>query len=49
MALPDGVPTITVTDSRTHPDGGPMRGRVILRPTPTIVKAASWLRLTRTA
>ncbi|TXS35733.1 glycerophosphodiester phosphodiesterase [Streptomyces sp. OR43] len=32
MALPDGVPTVTVVDSRTHPDGGPMRGRVTLTP-----------------
>lgn len=37
MVLPDGVPTITITDSRTHPDGGPMRGRVCLRPDPAIV------------
>lgn len=37
MALPDGVERITITDSRTHPDGGPMRGRVTLRPAPTLV------------
>lgn len=37
MALPDGVPTVTVVDSRTHPDGGPMRGRVVLRPEPALI------------
>ncbi|MEU3203556.1 glycerophosphodiester phosphodiesterase [Streptomyces cyaneofuscatus] len=37
MALPDGAQTITITDSRTHPDGGPMRGRVIVRPAPAVV------------
>ncbi|MBT2379019.1 collagen-like protein [Streptomyces sp. ISL-111] len=37
MPLPEGVERITITDSRTHPDGGPMRGRVILRPAPTLV------------
>ncbi|RUP66725.1 hypothetical protein SSPNP10_15800 [Streptomyces sp. NP10] len=37
MALPDGVETITLTDNRTHPDGGPMRGRVTVRPAPAIV------------
>ncbi|MFF5891193.1 hypothetical protein ACFY72_20780 [Streptomyces globisporus] len=37
MALPDGVERITITDNRTHPDGGPMRGRVTVRPAPTIV------------
>ncbi|MET9923431.1 MULTISPECIES: hypothetical protein [unclassified Streptomyces] len=37
MALPDGAERITITDSRTHPDGGPMRGRVILRPAPAVV------------
>lgn len=37
MALPDGATTITVTDNRTHPDGGPMRGRIILRPAPNVV------------
>ncbi|WP_030975153.1 hypothetical protein [Streptomyces sp. NRRL S-1824] len=37
MALPVGVPTVTVVDSRTHPDGGPMRGRVVLRPEPAVV------------
>ncbi|MFE2021316.1 hypothetical protein ACFW9O_25040 [Streptomyces sp. NPDC059499] len=40
MALPEGVPTITVTDNRTHPDGGPMRGRVVIRPLPGIVTNA---------
>ncbi|MFJ9573585.1 hypothetical protein [Streptomyces bacillaris] len=37
MPLPEDAPTITVTDTRTHPDGGPMRGRVILRPAPALV------------
>ncbi|MFD4273809.1 hypothetical protein R2B67_26205 [Streptomyces cyaneofuscatus] len=37
MPLPDGVETITITSSRTHPDGGPMRGRVIVRPAPAVV------------
>ncbi|WP_329220657.1 glycerophosphodiester phosphodiesterase [Streptomyces microflavus] len=37
MALPDGAQTITITDSRTHPDGGPMRGRIVLRPAPRLV------------
>ncbi|WP_318294712.1 hypothetical protein [Streptomyces bacillaris] len=40
MALPEDAPTITVTDTRTHPDGGPMRGRVILRPAPALVTNA---------
>lgn len=37
MALPVGVPTVTVVDSRTHPDGGPMRGRIVLRPEPALI------------
>ncbi|WP_146066205.1 hypothetical protein [Streptomyces sp. ZL-24] len=37
MALPEDAPTITVTDTRTHPDGGPMRGRIVLRPAPALV------------
>ncbi|MEV3848106.1 hypothetical protein AB0J30_15080 [Streptomyces microflavus] len=37
MALPDGAQTITITDRRTHPDGGPMRGRIVLRPAPGLV------------
>ncbi|MEU0359931.1 hypothetical protein [Streptomyces cyaneofuscatus] len=37
MALPDGAQAITIIDSRTHPDGGPMRGRVILRPAAAVV------------
>ncbi|MFE9845787.1 GDSL-type esterase/lipase family protein [Streptomyces goshikiensis] len=32
MPLPDGVPAVTVTDTRKHPDGRPMRGKVIFRP-----------------
>ncbi|WP_405413903.1 hypothetical protein [Streptomyces rubiginosohelvolus] len=37
MALPDGVARITITDNRTHPDGGPMRGRIVVRPAPHLV------------
>ncbi|MEU7348340.1 glycerophosphodiester phosphodiesterase [Streptomyces bacillaris] len=37
MALPEDAPTVTIVDTRTHPDGGPMRGRVILRPAPALV------------
>ncbi|PVD01332.1 hypothetical protein [Streptomyces sp. CS014] len=37
MALPEGVERITITSSRDHPDGGPMRGRVTVRPAPAIV------------
>ncbi|MFD3654348.1 hypothetical protein [Streptomyces sp. NPDC058620] len=37
MALPEGVSTITITDDRTHPDGGPMRGRIVVRPAPALV------------
>ncbi|MGW4040890.1 hypothetical protein ACWEIM_32220 [Streptomyces sp. NPDC004778] len=37
MALPDGVERITITDNRTAPDGGPRRGRVIVRPAPRTV------------
>ncbi|MFI7234450.1 collagen-like protein [Streptomyces cyaneofuscatus] len=40
MALPEGAERITITDSRTHPDGGPMRGRVIVRPAPKVVTSA---------
>ncbi|MFF9639403.1 glycerophosphodiester phosphodiesterase [Streptomyces bacillaris] len=40
MPLPEDAPTITVTDTRTHPDGGPMRGRVVLRPAPALVASA---------
>ncbi|MGW3330277.1 hypothetical protein ACWDF9_06980 [Streptomyces rubiginosohelvolus] len=37
MALPDGVPTITVKDTRTHPDGPGHRGRFTLTPdAPTV-------------
>ncbi|WP_097982266.1 hypothetical protein [Streptomyces sp. f150] len=41
MALPDGVERITITSSRDHPDGGPMRGRVTVRPAPAIVTNAA--------
>lgn len=40
MTLPDGAERITITDRRTHPDGGPMRGRVTLRPAPGLVTNA---------
>lgn len=37
MALPDGVPTITVRDTRTHPDGPGHRGHFTLTPdAPTV-------------
>lgn len=40
MPLPVGLQTVTITDTRAHPDGGPMRGRVIFRPeVPTITSA----------
>ncbi|MFJ2848315.1 hypothetical protein [Streptomyces rubiginosohelvolus] len=37
MALPGGVERITITDNRTAPDGGPRRGRVIVRPAPAVI------------
>ncbi|MEU3268743.1 hypothetical protein [Streptomyces bacillaris] len=40
MPLPEDAPTVTIVDTRTHPDGGPMRGRVILRPAPALVTNA---------
>ncbi|MDF6043240.1 glycerophosphodiester phosphodiesterase [Streptomyces sp. JH14] len=40
MALPPGLQTVTVVDSRTHPDGGPMRGRVVLTPEVPVVTSA---------
>jgi hypothetical protein len=33
VALPDDLPTVTVTGQRTHPDGTPMRGSIRLVPT----------------
>lgn len=32
MPLPVGMQTVTVTDNRAHPDGGPMRGKVVFSP-----------------
>lgn len=40
MPLPAGLQTVTVTDERQHPDGGPMRGRVMLTPEVTAVTSA---------
>ncbi|MFI6138044.1 hypothetical protein ACIBCC_07650 [Streptomyces griseus] len=40
MALPNGVPTITVRDTRTHPDGAGHRGRFTLAPAPATVTLA---------
>ncbi|MET9999845.1 collagen-like protein [Streptomyces microflavus] len=37
MALPGDVPTITVRDTRTHPDGAAHRGRFDLTPGPAAV------------
>lgn len=37
MALPNGVPTVTIVDSRTYPDGSPMTGRITLTPEPTAI------------
>ncbi|MFD6180071.1 hypothetical protein [Streptomyces goshikiensis] len=40
MPLPVGLQTVTITDIRPHPDGTPMRGKVILRPqVPAITSA----------
>ncbi|MGW4040457.1 hypothetical protein ACWEIM_29980 [Streptomyces sp. NPDC004778] len=39
MALPDGVPNVTVVDSRTYPDGSPMTGRVTLTPEPAAISS----------
>ncbi|MFD8949452.1 SGNH/GDSL hydrolase family protein [Streptomyces xanthophaeus] len=40
MPLPPELETVTVTDNRAHPDGGPMRGKVIFRPqVPTITSS----------
>lgn len=44
MALPDGLPTVTLTGTYTHPDGSPMKGSVSVVPVPgKIVSAATGL------
>lgn len=40
MALPPGLQTVTVTDERQHPDGGPMRGRIMFQPEVAAVTSA---------
>lgn len=40
MALPDDLPTVTLTGTYTHPDGSPMKGSVSVTPTPGRVVAA---------
>lgn len=40
MALPDDLPTVTLTGTYTHPDGSPMKGSVSVTPTPGKVVAA---------
>ncbi|MFJ8842956.1 hypothetical protein ACIRFF_08640 [Streptomyces cyaneofuscatus] len=37
MALPAGTEPVILTDSRTHPDGTPMTGRLTLRPEPLAI------------
>lgn len=41
MALPDNLPTVTLTGTYTHPDGSPMKGSVSVTPTPGKVVSAS--------
>ncbi|MFI2354683.1 glycerophosphodiester phosphodiesterase family protein [Streptomyces anulatus] len=41
MALPDDLPTVTLTGTYTHPDGSPMKGSVSVTPTPGKVVSAS--------
>lgn len=41
MALPDDLPTVTLTGTYTHPDGTPMKGSVSVTPTPGKVVAAN--------
>lgn len=40
MPLPAGLQTVTITDSRLHPDGGPMRGQLTLRPEVPVITSA---------
>lgn len=41
MPFPAGLQTVTITDSRLHPDGGPMRGQLTLRPEVPVITSAS--------
>ncbi|MFE9855583.1 glycerophosphodiester phosphodiesterase family protein [Streptomyces sp. NPDC005780] len=40
MALPDDLPTVTLTGTYTHPDGSPMKGSVSITPVPGKVVSA---------
>ncbi|MDQ0791988.1 glycerophosphodiester phosphodiesterase [Streptomyces sp. B1I3] len=40
MALPDDLPTVTLTGTYTHPDGSPMKGSVSITPVPGKIVAA---------
>ncbi|WP_328313104.1 hypothetical protein OG432_24495 [Streptomyces sp. NBC_00442] len=40
MTLPPGLQTVTIVDTRQHPDGGPMRGRLTLRPEVDAISSA---------
>lgn len=40
MALPDGLPTVTLTGTFAHPDGSPMKGSVSITPVPGKVVSA---------
>jgi hypothetical protein len=40
MPLPVGLQTVTITDIRPHPDGTPMRGKVIFRPQVSTITSA---------
>ncbi|GGP55951.1 hypothetical protein [Streptomyces abikoensis] len=42
MPFPPGLQTVTITDSRAHPDGGPMRGRLTLTPEVPAVTSAQY-------
>ncbi|MDP5310398.1 glycerophosphodiester phosphodiesterase [Streptomyces poriferorum] len=41
MALPDSLPTVTLTGTYTHPDGSPMKGSVSITPVPGKVVSAA--------
>lgn len=40
MALPDDLPTVTLTGTYTHPDGSPMKGSVSITPVPGKIVSA---------
>lgn len=40
MALPDDLPTVTLTGTYTHPDGSPMKGSVSVTPVPGKIVSA---------